>query len=84
MHAVFGRSALRGTAGVVGEIFGDGKSWHGENLLLAHQAHSFVAEVISMIDRDHAGARGVKRPRFAGCVDGHTFAGACGFFDSGT
>ena len=57
-----------------GEILEDRKRRNGENLLLAHQAHGFVAELIGMIDGSDTGARGVSGARLAGGVHGHVLA----------
>ncbi len=75
--------ALRGRGGVVGEIFEDGESGHGEDLFFAHQAHGFVAELKSVVDGFDAGARGVERAGLAHGVYCDAIAGARGFAHGG-
>jgi hypothetical protein len=68
---------------VVGEIFEDGESGHGEDLFFAHQAHGFVAELKSVVDGLDVGTRGVERARLAHGVYRDTIAGARGFAHGG-
>ena len=75
--------ALCGGGGVVGEIFEDGESGHGEDLFFAHQTHGFVAELKGVVDGFDAGARGVERAGLAHGVYRNTIAGACGFAHGG-
>ena len=63
------------------EIFGDGESGDGEDLLFAHDAHGFVAELESVVNGLDARARGVESAGFSGGVNGDAVAGACGFAD---
>ena len=64
---------------MIREVFEDGERGDGENLLLVHQAHGLVAELVGVIDGDDAGARGIQRAWFAGGVNGDVLAHARGF-----
>ena len=79
---LFARALLR-SGGVIGEIFEDGEGGDGEDLLLFHQAHGLVAELVGVIDGGHAGLRGVERAGFSGGMNGDALADARGFFDGG-
>ncbi len=59
---------------MIGEIFGNGKSRHGGNLFLPHKPHRLVAQLIGMIDRDNARARGIERAWLAGGMDRDSLA----------
>ncbi len=61
---------------MIGEVFGNGESRHGEDLFLAHQPHGLVAQLIGVIDGDHAGPRGIERARLAGGMHRNPLADA--------
>ena len=67
---------------MIGEIFEDGESGHGEDLLLAHDAHGFVAELVGVVDGGDAGACGIERAGLSGGVDRDALADARGFVDA--
>ena len=73
----------RGSRGMVGEIFGDRKGGNGEDLLLLHEAHGFVAQLVGMIDGDDAGLHGVEGARLTGGMDGDVLANTSGFLNGG-
>ena len=52
-------------------------------MLLAHQAHGFIAELRGVVDGGNASLRGVERAGFAHGVDGNARAQAAGFFNGG-
>jgi hypothetical protein len=68
---------------VAGEVVEDGEGGDGGDVLLAHQAHGFVAELRGVVDGGNAGLRGVERAGLAHGVDGDARAQAAGFFDGG-
>jgi hypothetical protein len=68
---------------VFGEIFEDGEGRHGEDLLFAHDAHCFVAELQRVIYGRDTGARGVERAGLAHGVHRDAMASARGFVDGG-
>ena len=55
----------------------------GEDALLAHQAHGFIDELDSVVDRDDACLSCVRRAGFAGRVHGDVFAHASGLANRG-
>jgi hypothetical protein len=52
-HLALARSLRRGRSTV--EVFGNVKGWRGDNLLFAHQSHSFFARLVSTIKGSNAG-----------------------------
>jgi len=48
---------------VIGEVIDDGEGGHREDAAFSHQPHGFVAQLIGMVDRRHAGARRIERAR---------------------
>ena len=72
---------LGGKCGVRAKIFGDGKRGDGEDLFFAHDAHGFVAELVSVVYGSYTCARGIQRAGLTCGVDGHSFAGASCLFD---
>src|SRR5260370_21496483 len=68
---------------MVGKEVLDGERGHGGDLLVAHQAHGFVAELIGVIDGGHASANGIKRAGLARGVDRNALADASSFTDGG-
>ena len=75
--------ALFRRRGMFGKIFEDRKRGDREDLLFLHQPHGFVAELIGVVDRDHAGLRGEERSRLSGGMNRHVFAEASRFFHRG-
>src|SRR5580704_2938056 len=67
-------SRFPGRCGVLGEILGDRKRGHGENLLVVHQVKGFLTQLIRMIDRDNTRARSKKSSGFTCRVDRDTLA----------
>ena len=61
---------------MLGKVFEDSESRHGEDLFFAHEPHGLVAELIGVIDGGHASLRRIERARFARGVDGNALAGA--------
>ena len=61
---------------MVGEVFEDSESGHGENIFFAHDAHGFFAKLIGVVDGDDSGPCGVECARFTGGMHGHVFAEA--------
>jgi hypothetical protein len=53
-HLALARSLRRGRS-TVGKVFESVEGWHGENLLFAHQSHSFFARLVSTITGGNAG-----------------------------
>src|SRR5579872_1166025 len=82
-HLAFTFSLL-GRGGMFREVFEDSKSWHGEDLLFAHEPHGLVAKLVGVIDGGHASLRRIERPRFSGSVNRNPFTGAGRFVDSGS
>ena len=54
---------------MIGEIFEDGKRGHGEDALLLHQPHGFVAQLRGVIEGGNARLSGIERARLAHVVD---------------
>jgi len=54
-----------GCRGVLRKVVEDGEGWYRGNLLLAHQAHGFVAELCGVLDGSDAGLRCEERARLA-------------------
>src|SRR5580704_18666799 len=81
-HLAIMRSLLRRVV-MFREVFEDGKSGHGENLFVAHETHSLVAELVGVVDGDYARARRIERAGFASGVNRDSLAAAGGFFNGG-
>ena len=73
-HLVFSRRRA-GVAACSAKYSEDSKSRHRENLLLAHQPHGFITELIGVIDRRNPGPRRKQCARFAGGMHRHALAG---------
>ena len=72
-----------GSYGMIGKIFGNGKSGDSEDLFFAHDAHGLVAQLIGVVDGCHPSASGVQCSGFAGGMDGDAVPGARGLADGG-
>ena len=72
-----------GRRGMTGKVLRDGKGRHGEDLLLPHDSHRLVAQLVGVIDRRDARPRGIQRARLARRMHRNALAGPCGFLDRG-
>src|SRR5437879_3928103 len=68
---------------MLSKIFLDGEGGYGGDLLFAHQPHSFIAELIGMVDRCYTRPNCIERARLTGGVNGNSLANAPGFSDGG-
>src|SRR5579862_3594088 len=75
--------ALLWSGRVLGKIFEDGEGWHGKNLLVFHEPHGLIAQLVGMVYRSHSCLRGEKRPRLSSGMHCDAPSQACCFFDGG-
>ena len=68
---------------VLSEIFEDGKSGHGGDLLFAHQAHRFIAQLGRVVDGSDARLCSIECAGLAHGVNRNACTQAVGFLDSG-
>jgi hypothetical protein len=69
--------------GMGGKVFGDGEGWYGVDLLLAHDAHGFRAELVGMVDGSDTGLGCVEGSGLSGGVDSDAGAQASGLMNGG-
>src|ERR1039458_615302 len=72
-----------GRVGMGSKVLGDGKGGYGVDLLLAHDAHGFGAELVGVIDGGDARLGRVESSGLPGAMDAHALAHARRFLDGG-